>query len=182
LTVDVLLQDIKKIETDALVVGFFEDVRPLKGFAGELDWLLCGALSSLLLGNKVRGSLGDVALLTSQGKVPAQKLFMIGLGTRTGITPSRLRNAARIAAEGATRAGAGRMAVECFHSSDKPGENDIAALLEGLNEGAETRALNVSLLAPDATSYEKIQRTVKTWSSGDRRSEHHGASKAEVLR
>ena len=182
MTVDVLLQDIKKLETDALVVGFFEDVRPLKGIAGELDWLLCGALSSLLLGKKVRGSLGDVALLTSQGKVPAQKLFMIGLGSRAGITPSRLRSAARIAAAGATRAGVGRVAVECFHTSDTPGENDIFALLEGLTEGAETRALDVSLLAPDAASFKKIQEVVKTWSSGTKGREPHGAREAEILR
>lgn len=181
MTVDVLFQDIKKLETEALVVGFFEDVRPLKGIAGELDWLLCGALSGLLLGKRVRGALGDVALLTSRGKVPAQKIFMIGLGARAGNTPSQLRNAARIAAEGATRAGVGRMAVECFHASDTPAENDITALLEGLTEGAEARALDVSLLAPDATSYEKIQRLVKTWSSGAKRREPHGAKQAEVL-
>ena len=50
----VLLQDIKKIETGAIIVGFFEDVRPLKGLAGELDWLLCGALSRLIINKKPR--------------------------------------------------------------------------------------------------------------------------------
>ena len=182
MTVEVLFQDIKKLDTDALVVGFFEDVRPLKGIAGELDWLLCGALSSLLLEKKVRGSLGDVALLTSQAKVPAQKLFMIGLGTRAGITPSRLRSAAKIAAKGATRAGVGRVAVECFHSSDTPGENDISALLEGLSEGAEDRELDVSLIAPDAAFYEKIQKVLKTWSSGTKGRKRNGAREAEILR
>jgi len=181
LTVDVLYQDIKKLETEALVVGFFEDIRPLKDVAGELDWLLCGALSALLLGKRVRGSLGDVALLTSQGKVPAQKIFMIGLGRRAGITPAQVRSAARIAAAGATRAGVGRMAVECFHASEAVGENDITALLEGLTEGAEDRALDASLLAPDATSYEKIQRQLKSWLSGEKKREHHGAKQAQVL-
>ena len=61
-TVKVILQDIKRLATEALIVGFYEDVRPLKGVAGELDWLLCGALSSLVLTEKLRGSLGDVAL------------------------------------------------------------------------------------------------------------------------
>ena len=83
-TVKVILQDIKKLVTEALIVGFYEDVRPLKGAAGELDWLLCGALSSLLIAKKIRGSLGDVALVTSQGKVPAQKIFLVGLGPRAG--------------------------------------------------------------------------------------------------
>ncbi len=67
-TVKVIFQDIRKIESDAIVVGCFEDVRPLKGFAGQLDWLLCGSLSRLLLTGRIRGSLGDVALFTSRGR------------------------------------------------------------------------------------------------------------------
>ncbi|MDA8422897.1 MAG: hypothetical protein M0Z89_06150, partial [Nitrospiraceae bacterium] len=83
LTVRVIIEDIKNVETEALVVGFFQDIRPLKGFVGQLDWLLCSALSGLLLKNKLHGSLGDVALLTSRGKVPAQKIFLVGLGPKT---------------------------------------------------------------------------------------------------
>jgi hypothetical protein len=169
LTVNVILQDIKKLETEALIVGFYEDIRPLKGLAGELDWLLCGALSGLILKNKLRGSLGDVALLTSQGKVPAQKLFMIGLGTRAAFSPKRLRTVARMAAATAIGAGVTRMAIECFHSSDMPCEGDLTELREGLAEGAGARALDVSLLAPDAASYEKISRSAKVWSSEDKR-------------
>jgi Cytosol aminopeptidase family, N-terminal domain len=97
-TVKVIIQDIKKLATEALIVGFHEDVRPLKGFAGELDWLLCGALSSLVLAKKLSGSLGDVALVTSQGKVPAQKIFLVGLGSRAGSTLATLKSAARFAA------------------------------------------------------------------------------------
>ena len=89
----VIIQDIKKLETDALIVNFFEDVRPLKGLAGELDWLLCGSLSHLILNNKINGSLGDVALLTSQGKIPAKKIFLLGLGPKAGFSPASLRSA-----------------------------------------------------------------------------------------
>jgi hypothetical protein len=182
LTVNVLLQDIKKLETDALIVGFYEDVRPLKGLAGELDWLLCGALSSLILKKKIRGSLGDVALLTSQGKVPAQKLFMVGLGTRTGFSPRRVRSVASIAASSAASAGVRRMAMECFYSSDTPSESDLSELHEGLTEGAGAQVLDVSLLAPDAASYEKIARFAKTWSSGARKHDHQDVKQAQVLR
>ena len=91
----VLLQDIKKLETEAIIVGFFEDVRPLKGVAGELDWLLCGALSNLIIQNKLRGLLGDIALLTSQGKLPTQKIFMIGLGRKVDLKPSIIQSAAK---------------------------------------------------------------------------------------
>ncbi len=80
-TVKVILQDIKKLETEALIVGFYEDVRPLKGVAGELDWLLCGALSSLVLTKKLRGSLGDVALAHLAGQGARAKDLPGGVGT-----------------------------------------------------------------------------------------------------
>jgi len=159
-TVKVILQDIKKLETEALVVGFTEDVRPLKGMAGELDWLLCGALSSLVLTKKLRGSLGEVALVTSQGKVPAQKIFLVGLGPRAGLTPATLKIAARNAAASAVGAGVRNAAVEFFSSSDMTQDGGVAALHQGLNEGAGERSLEVLLIASDAVAYDRISRSL----------------------
>lgn len=159
-TVKVLLQDIKKLETGALIVGFFEDVRPLKGLAGELDWLLCGSLSSLILNKKLKGELGDVALLTSQGKLPTQKIFMVGLGPKAQFTSSVVRSAARTAAASALGAGVTKAAMEYFQPSDAPSDGSVSALNEGLSQGAEGRSFDVSLLAPDAAAYEKIARLV----------------------
>jgi len=94
--VKIILQDIKKIDAEALIVGFFQDIRPLKGAAGQLDWLLCGALSSLLIKNKLKGALGEMALLTSQGKVPSQKIFLVGLGAKAGFSILSLRTVTKI--------------------------------------------------------------------------------------
>jgi len=161
LTLTVLLQDIKKLETGALIVGFFEDVRPLKGLAGELDWLLCGALSRLILNNKLRGELGDVALLTSQEKLPTQKIFMIGLGPKATFTLSAARSAANTAAASVLGAGVTKAAIEFLPLSDAPFEHSVSALSEGLSQGAGGRSFDVSLLAPDAAAYEKISRLVR---------------------
>lgn len=160
MTLTVLLQDIKKLETGALIVGFFEDVRPLKGLAGELDWLLCGSLSSLIINKKLRGGLGDVALLTSQGKLPTQKIFMIGLGPKATFTSSAARSAASTAAASVLGAGVAKAAIEFFHVSDAPFESSVSALSEGLSHGAGGRSFDVSLLTPDAATYEKISRLV----------------------
>jgi hypothetical protein len=159
-TVKVILQDIKKLATEALVVGFYEDVRPLKGIAGELDWLLCGALSSLVLAKRLSGSIGDVALVTSQGKVPAQKIFLVGLGPRAGSTLATLRSAARFAAATAVGAGVMNAAIEYFPSPDIPHGDGVAALHQGLNEGAGGRGFDALLIASDAVAYEKISRAV----------------------
>ncbi|HUL00831.1 MAG TPA: M17 family peptidase N-terminal domain-containing protein [Nitrospirota bacterium] len=157
----VLLQDIKKLETEAIIVGFFEDVRPLKGVAGELDWLLCGSLSSLIINKKLRGVLGDVALLTSQGKLPTQKIFMIGLGRSGDLTPSILRSAAKNAALSALGAGVTKVAIDFFLPTSMPYDSSMAAFSEGLSQGADGRHFEVSLLAPDATTYEKIAHVLR---------------------
>ncbi len=159
-TVKVIFQDIKKLATEAIIVGFYEDVRPLKGIAGELDWLLCGALSSLVLTKKLRGSLGDVALVTSQGKVPAQKIFLVGLGPRARFTLTTLRSAAGTAASSAVGAGVRNAAIEYVPSSDMPQNSWVTALHQGLNDGAGGRSFDVLLLAPDADAYEKISRSL----------------------
>jgi len=156
--VKVLLQDIKKIETEALIVGFFEDIRPLKGLAGELDWLLCGALSSLIINKKLRGSLGDMALLTSQGKLPTQKIFMVGLGRNAAFSSSVLRSVTKTAAASALGAGVQRAAIEFFLSFDARYDRSVLAFSEGLSQGVKGRSFDVSLLAPDAAVYEKIAR------------------------
>jgi hypothetical protein len=161
LTVRLIHGDITQFEAEALIVGFYEDVRPLKGLAGELDWLLCGALSNLVLGNKLRGSLGETALLTSQGKVRPPKIFLIGLGFRADTTLSSLKNAARNAAASALGAGVGNAAIEYFQSPGISHDSAVAALYQGLKEGAGGRVLDVQLLAAEDGAYEHILRFLK---------------------
>ncbi len=158
----VLLQDIKKLEADAVLVGIYEDVRPLKGLAGELDWLLCGSLSAILRERRISGSLGDVALLTSQGKIPAQKIFMIGLGARAGFDAAALRAAVRTAASAAVGAGISRALLAFSHGEDLlVQEAPVRTIRDGLAEGIGGRLLDLSLLAPDASSYEKLARSAR---------------------
>ncbi len=160
LTVKVILQDITTVECEALVVGFFEDVRPLKGLAGRLDWLLCGSLSSLLLDDKLRGSPGDVALLPARGKVPAQKVFMVGLGPASDFSLPALKNAARTAAASVAGTGASSAAFEYLQPLRTPHDAGLRALREGLSAGAGGRSLTVSLLAPDEAAYKELSRLV----------------------
>lgn len=160
--VSAVLQDIKHLQADALVVVFFEDVRPLKGLSGELDWLLCGSLSKLLLHDKVRGGLGETALLTSQGKIPAQKIFMIGLGPRKSLSEATLRTAARHAAAALAGAGAARAAVEFYRSPNLSPVDAARAMETGLQEGSGGRTMDVLLIAPDAATLEKISRAFRS--------------------
>lgn len=161
LTLKVVCQDVTKVESEAVVVGCFEDVRPLKGLAGQLDWLLCGSLSDLLIANKLRGSTGEVALLTARGKVPAQKVFLVGLGPLSGFSLTALRYAARTAAASVADAGVSSAAFEYLQPPRTTYEAGMPALREGLLEGSGGRSLAVSLLAPDKAACEELSRLVK---------------------
>jgi len=155
------MHDIKDLNADAVIVGFHEDVRPLKGGAGALDWLLCGALSRLILQNKVRGALGEVALLTSRGKIPADKIFMVGLGQWKSSNPELLRAAAHAAAMSAVNAGVARAALDCFPLGGVPSDAAVTAVREGLAEGAGTHPIDFTLLAPDAAAFEGMARVFR---------------------
>jgi hypothetical protein len=166
LTVNVLLQDIKKLETDAVLVGFFEDVRPLAHLAGELDWLLCGALSNLIINQKLRGCLGEVALIASRGKVPAQKIFLVGLGPSATVTADLVRIATRSAVSSALHAGVKDMALECFSAPGLSVESLLNGMVQGAAEGSAGAQATVHLLASDAGHYEQISKLVNSRSGG----------------
>jgi len=67
--------------TDALVLSFFTDERPLRGVAGLADWRLAGRLSRLLRAGKMTGGRGEVTLLPpSRRRLPFDRLIIFGLG------------------------------------------------------------------------------------------------------
>lgn len=164
------MHDIRNLETDAVIVGFHEDVRPLKGAAGALDWLLCGSLSQLLIRKNVCGALGEVALLNSKGKIPAPKIFLVGLGPRADLSPSAFRTAARNAAAAIAGAGVSRAGLDLFSSGNVPDEEAFAAFQEGLAEGAGQHACDITVIAPDADSLFWMTRSAGGRRDTDRRS------------
>jgi hypothetical protein len=158
----VLAQDIRKCEADAVIVGYYEDVRPLQAGAGVLDWLLCGALSQLIVDAHVRGAAGEVALVDSAGKIPASKIFLVGLGKRSGASPEALREAARTAAVRAVAAGVVRAAMDCTTLCDDRIGESLQAVRQGLAEGAAGRPFTVTLVAPDAAAEARVAEALRT--------------------
>jgi hypothetical protein len=158
LAMNVIFQDIKSIESDAVIVGFYEDVRPLKSIAGQLDWLLCGSLSRLITEKRMRGTLGEVALLSNRGKIQAGKIFLVGLGPRSEFSCAALKSVAMMIASNVIAAGAQVAALEYFPPENANYEAGIRALQEGLKKGAGEHNLSVSLVAMNKAAYDQISR------------------------
>jgi len=99
--------------------------------------------------------------LTTKGKIPAHKVFMVGLGPRSQMTPATLRDASRSAAAVIVGAGVRRAALDCFPIWAGQSEEYLAAVRQGLAEGAGDHELDIALLAPDAASFERMSRFVR---------------------
>jgi hypothetical protein len=166
LTLRVARQDIKNFDTEALVVGFHENVRPLKRLAGALDWLLCGSLSRLIISRKLRGRVGDAALLTSRGKIPARKIFLVGLGPVEDRSSASLSNIAASVIETVLKAGVRQATLEYFVASDIPVETGVPALCSGITRAIGERDLDIVILLPPGAALEKISYLVSTCAAG----------------
>ncbi len=76
---DGVLDRIRDVE--AIVLGLFEDERPLKGMTGFVDWRLHGLLSRLVLQQRLEGTLLEGCLMPSRGRLPMDMVFLFGLGS-----------------------------------------------------------------------------------------------------
>jgi leucyl aminopeptidase len=113
---------------EALCVFVGEDERPLRGTAGYVDWRLCGKLSRVLLDGFFVGTKNDTLLLPSEGRLPAPRVFAVGLGTQKGLDRDTLQEALGTAARMLAKAQITSVAMEI------PGHGSVddAARVEAL--------------------------------------------------
>jgi hypothetical protein len=78
---------------EALCCFVVEDERPLSGATGYLDWRLCGGLSKILGSGFFVGAPGDKLLVPTEARVPAKKIFAVGLGRSNAVTALGLEHA-----------------------------------------------------------------------------------------
>ena len=78
-------------ECDAVVVGFFQDVKPLMGSSGWIDWRLNGMLSHFLIEKKLNGGWKETTLIPSQGRMTPRIILLVGLGRVSEYSYLRLR-------------------------------------------------------------------------------------------
>jgi hypothetical protein len=65
---------------DLLAVGFFADLRPLRGAAGLVDWRFDGRMSALIVGGNLTGAEGEQLLMPNHRRLPWRWTLAVGLG------------------------------------------------------------------------------------------------------
>jgi leucyl aminopeptidase len=87
----------ERIEADLAVAGFFLDEKPIRGPAGRADWRLCGVITDLLGEGRLRGKVGEAALVPSMGRLGAERVLLLGLGRRSAFRVGRARDTSHAA-------------------------------------------------------------------------------------
>ncbi len=104
------LDGLKGVDTLCLFVG--EDERPLRGVAGFIDWRLCGALSRVLQAKFFTGTPGDQLLFPTEGRLPMDRIFVVGTGKGSALAGEGLGKVLASAATMLNRAKAESVALE----------------------------------------------------------------------
>ncbi len=78
-------------ECEILVLGFFEDERPLRGSSGWVDWRLNGVLSRYVIERKLLGRWKETTLIPSQRRILPPLILLVGLGKVREYSYPRLR-------------------------------------------------------------------------------------------
>lgn len=90
--IKVLNAELKEQACDVLVVGFWEKTETLAGIAASIDEALGELITNFVLKkDKFEGKFNTTYLLQTYGKIPANKVLIVGLGEKEKFTPNKLR-------------------------------------------------------------------------------------------
>ena len=90
-TVNVVAGDITDFATPALVVNLFEGVTHPGGATGAVDRALGGAITALIADGEIKGRLGELTLVHTLGRIPANRVVVAGLGKASDFDTGSVR-------------------------------------------------------------------------------------------
>ncbi len=145
---------------DVLVLGRHADEARPGPESAAVDARLGGLLSRVLAAEKFEGKPGQVSSVHTNGKLPAARVMVVGLGARRGASAEAVRHAAATAARRARDLGAATVAMH-LAAEGVPARSRAQATVEGarlgtyrfdkyLKEKSSKVLTGVTVLEPDA--------------------------------
>jgi hypothetical protein len=80
------------LSRDTLILGFFSDERPPRGYCGLVDWRLNGMISTEIARGRVSGDFLEKLLYAFPKRIRISRLLLFGLGAISELTYDRLYN------------------------------------------------------------------------------------------
>lgn len=109
--VTVIKDQIKDVLTDAIVIGIYEGVKSLTGALHNIDEQLGGIITDIISSDCFKGTEGEVLLVHSLGRIPAKKIFLLGLGKENDLNEDVIRKVVGKVAKEAEKAKASTVAI-----------------------------------------------------------------------
>jgi hypothetical protein len=81
------------LNRETLILGFFSDERPPRGYCGLVDWRLNGLISAEIAQGRVSGDFMEKLVYAFPKRIRIERLLLFGLGTLSELTYDRLYNA-----------------------------------------------------------------------------------------
>ncbi len=133
---------------ETLILGFFSDERPPKGYCGLVDWRLNGRISAEIASDRISGSYLEKVACVFAGRIRVSRFLLIGLGPLTELTYDRLYNAGFEIARTAKGIGATDLALPMPAAGRGPLKllEMTEALLTGIFDGCEQDTERLSAL------------------------------------
>jgi leucyl aminopeptidase len=85
---------IQQEEAELVVVNLFQGVKTPGGATGAVDKALGGLITDLIASGDFTGKLNELAVLYTQGAIPAKRIMMVGLGKEEEFDLDKVRDAA----------------------------------------------------------------------------------------
>lgn len=90
--IEILNAELKEQDCDVLVVGMYEKTEVLSGVIASVDEALGELISEFVIKkDKFEAKFGSTYLLQTYGKIPANKVLVVGLGEKEKFTSNKLR-------------------------------------------------------------------------------------------
>ncbi len=155
-----------KLHSEVLVVSCFEDIRPLRGLAGEVDWLYGGIFSTLLMQGKITGKLGEILLLATQQKMQVPKVILAGLGSSGACEAADFTRVAQKIAGTMTGFQARECAMELLAPSSRPLDPVLLmeSFLKGMEETKKLEPFDLTFVVKDGEKARALQQRIKNGS------------------
>ena len=111
--IEVISGEIEKFKAGCILLSYFEESEELSPTLASIDKAVEGHISQLVKSGEIKGKSGEISLIHSYGKLPSERVAVIGLGKKSELTADKIRTAA----------------AEALRSLRKKGCTEIAAAL-----------------------------------------------------
>jgi leucyl aminopeptidase len=150
--------ELLKQKADALIVGVFED--GLDAPSKEVNAKLNGKIAELLKTEEFKGKSNTTALIHAFGKLPAERLVLVGLGKGKEFSIEKLRQTSAVSASFVRDKGF-RTTVTSLHLHDVPGAG-AESIGQAIAEGAHLALYRFGKYKTEKDAVQEMSKQLET--------------------